>query len=105
MPHLTTLTIEFWARRYKIKTLFRNITLPALHTLVLRFSMRGDNAMGVELVSMIKRSLCNLKHLTFHGQGSPIQQFLAVMPSLISLNLNDPDPELIEKLSQFQGDG
>ena len=102
MPHLTTLTIEFWAKRYKMQTLFDSLTLPALHTLVLKFS-KHDIVMGVELVNMISRSLCDLKHLTFHGRNSPILQFLAVMPSLMTLDINDPDTELLEKLSQFQG--
>ena len=101
IPHLTRLNIEFWDRRYKIKTLFDNLTLPALHTLVLK---SYDNVSGIDLVGMINRSLCKLRHLTFHGHDSPILQFLAVMPSLRTLDINDPDAKLIEELSQFQCD-
>jgi hypothetical protein len=103
IPNLTTLSIEFWTSRYKIRSLFDNLTLPALHTLVLKFS-KYDEVMDAELVNMITRSLCDLRHLTFHGRNSPIQQFLTVMPSLTVLDINDPYPELIQKLSQFQGD-
>ena len=101
IPHLTTLCIEFWDRRYKIKTLFDNLVLPALQTLVLKFS-KYDNVTDIDLVSMITRSRCNLRHFTFHGSGSPIRQYLVVMPSLRILDINDPDPRLIEKLSQSQ---
>ena len=101
IPHLTTLSIEFWDRRYKIKTLFDNLTLPALQTLVLKFS-KYDNVTNIDLVKMINRSHCDLKHLTFHGRDTPIGQFLATMPSLRTLDINDPDPNLIEKLSQFR---
>ena len=100
IPYLTTLSIEFWDRRYKIKTLFDNLTVPALQTLVLKFS-KYDNVTDIDLVKMIRRSLCELKHLTFHGRDSPIRQFLDAMPFLISLDINDPDSKLIEKLSQF----
>ena len=99
--HLTTLSIEFWDRRYKIKTLFDCLVLPALQTLVLKFC-KYDNVTDIDLVSMIKRSHCDLRHLTFHGRNSPIQQYLVAMPSLRILNINDPDPELIRNLSQLQ---
>ena len=102
IPHLTTLCIEFWDRRYKIKTLFDNLTLPTLQTLVLKFS-KYDNVTEIDLVGMINRSRCNLRHLTFHGRDSPIWQFLVVMPRLRTLDINDPDAKLIEKLSRFQG--
>ena len=101
IPYLTTLSIEFWDTRYKVKTLFDNLTLPALHTLVLKFS-KYDNVMDVELVNMINRSHCGLKHFTFYGRDSPIKEFLAVMPSLTTLDINDPNSELIEKLFQFR---
>jgi hypothetical protein len=101
IPYLTTLSIEFWDTRYKIKTLFDNLTLPALHTLVLKFS-KYDNVIEVELVKMIIRSHCGLEHFTFYGRDSPIKQFLAVMPSLTTLDINDPNPELIEELFQFR---
>ena len=78
LPYLMTLSIEFCDTGYKIKTLFDNPTVPALHTLVLKFS-KYDNVMDVELVNMITR--CNLKHFTFYGHDSPIEQFLLVMPS------------------------
>lgn len=104
IPYLTTLSIEFWDRRYKIKTLFDNLTLPALQTLVLKFS-KYDNVTDIDLVKMINRSLCELKHLTFHGRDSPIRQFLAVMPFLRTLDINDPDEKLIDKLSQFHRGG
>jgi hypothetical protein len=68
---------------------------------VLKFS-KYDNVTDIDLVGMINRSFCNLGHLTFHGRDSPILQFLAVMPSLRTLDINDPDAKLIEKLSQFQ---
>jgi hypothetical protein len=99
IPHLTTLSIEFWDRRYKIKTLFDNLTLPALQKLVLKFS-KYDNVTDIDLVKMIERSDCDLRHLTFHGRDSPLRQFLAVMPFLMTLDINDPDAKLIEKLSQ-----
>ena len=101
IPRLTTLGIEFWDRRYKIKTLFDNLSLPALQTLVLKFS-KYDDVTDIDLVKMINRSLCNLRHLTFHGRDSPIEQFLTVMPSLRTLDINDPDTKLIEKLTQFR---
>ena len=104
IPHLTTLSIEFWDGRYKIKTLFDNLTLPALQTLVLKFS-KYDNVTDINLVKMINRSLCDLRHLTFHGRDSPIGEFLVVMPSLRTLDINDPDAKLIEMLSQFKGGG
>lgn len=108
IPHLTTLCIEFWERKYKIKALFDNITLPALQTLVLKFS-KYDNVTDIDLVRMINRSRCDIKYFTFHspfhGHDSPMRQFLAVLPSLWYLDINDPDPKLIEKLSQFQRGG
>jgi hypothetical protein len=54
---------------------------------------------------MINRSLCELNNLTFHGLDLPIRQVLAVVPTLRTLDINDPDPKLIEKLSQFQRGG
>lgn len=104
IPCLTTLSIEFWDRRYNIKTLFDNLTLPALQTLVLKFS-KYDNVTDIDLVKMINRSFCDLIHFTFHGRDSPIRHFLAVMPSLKTLDINDPDAILIEILSQFRPDG
>ena len=101
ISHLTTLSIEFWDQRYKIKTLFDNLTLPALQTLELKFS-KCDSVTDIDLVGMISRSLCDLRHFTFHGRDSPILQFLAVMPSLRTLDINDPDAKLIEELSRFQ---
>jgi F-box-like len=101
IPRLTSLSIEFWDREYQIKTLFESLTLPALQTLVLKFS-KYDNVTDVDLVKMITRSHCDLEHFTFHGCDSPIQQFLAVMPSLRTLDINDPDPKLITELSHFQ---
>jgi hypothetical protein len=49
---------------------------------------------------MIARSLCDLEHLTFLHLS---RVFLTVMPHLTTLDINDPDPELIENLCHFQG--
>ena len=100
MPCLTTLSIQY-ELRFEIKTLFDNLTLPVLHTLVLKVS-KDNEVIDVELVNMIARSLCDLEHLTFHGRDSPIQSFLTVMPHLTTLDINDPDPELIENMCQIE---
>ena len=99
--YLTTLSIEYESR-FKLKTLFDNLTLPILRTLVLRLS-KDSEVVDVALVNMITRSRCDVEYLTFHGRNSPIHRSLTVMKFLTSLDINDPNLELIKKLCRFRG--
>ncbi|KAF8160660.1 hypothetical protein B0H34DRAFT_795548 [Crassisporium funariophilum] len=96
---LTFLSIQMFHPSQRFDGLLLNLTLPVLRTLTIRCF--GITPYTSEVIGMLKRNSCTVQHLTFHTralEAVELVQLLTLTSSLVSLDINDPEPGCIKYL-------
>ncbi|KDR75070.1 hypothetical protein GALMADRAFT_226716 [Galerina marginata CBS 339.88] len=103
LTHLTTLVIQSFNGEPGVIILLSKLTLPSLEDAQFRCFIPLSVASDVS--AMINRSSCRLQKLVLHMPRlaeAQIDQVLLSTPSLVFLDLNDPDYGLVDLLSQLE---
>ncbi|KAF8972981.1 hypothetical protein BDZ97DRAFT_1912582 [Flammula alnicola] len=97
LPNLTSLALQSPAET-GLQSLLAALTVPALQEVVLRIFT--NRSVVQEMTGMINRSACTLQRLVLHiNMGHDVDQILKLTPLLTVLDINDPEPELIDALA------